>query len=347
MKVSITAVSLTAILSASFLFAVSAPAETIEPFKYFNVYSLGDINYRGSDFEGTAGAAGNVNVSSFSLGVKSANKYALHAGGKVKLGSGSYHGSIEAAGDTELANLIVYGDVNSGGKIWNSGGGQIRGSLNAQNVQTNQNMTVYGQKNSGVPYSPYVNLGAVSSYFQTFSSGIAQQSQYVKVFNNYYGALQADLFSGINVINLDYSYLNNAHTFNVNGPADAIFYINVTGTDAVLNSTTWKYTGGILPSDILLNYYEAESLYLSGGNYVNILAPFADTTFSSGLITGNLIVGDLDGKGQVNLGHFDHGTPMAEPVPEPSTLLLTGIGALSFFLIRKKRVDLMRKGAGY
>ncbi len=50
------------------LSATPAKAYSInDPFNYFNVYSLGNIDYYNSDFQGTTGAAGNVTFNNFTL----------------------------------------------------------------------------------------------------------------------------------------------------------------------------------------------------------------------------------------------------------------------------------------
>jgi len=77
----------------------------------------------------------------------------------------------------------------------------------------------------------------------------------------------------------------------------------------------------------------AADLLRTSANAVNILAPYAETVFSSGLVTGSLIVGGLQGGGQVNLGHFDGGPP----VPEPGTLALLGAGACALIRRRVRR----------
>jgi choice-of-anchor A domain-containing protein len=307
----------------------AAQATNIDPFDYFNVFSTGNIIYIASDFKGVAGAVGNVDMSHFSLAIMDQNPYALHAGGTVNYTQGTVWGSIEAAGNITLGNVGVYGDVNSGGTVSNTAGGNIYGNVNAQSITLDSHMPVSGSKNAGVSYTPYVDLGAVSSYFKDFSSDISKLAAN-NTYNNSYGALSANLISGVNVITIYSATLKSAYSFTVNGPADAILYINVPGTDVVLDSTNWYYNGGIAPSDVLLNYFNASSLDLSGGNTVNILAPHAHTNFSSGLVTGNLIVGDLDCGGQVNLGHFESEVP----VPEPSTLILLSAGGLVFLLKR-------------
>lgn len=323
-----------AMISASFLPIKPAQATTIDPFEHYNVFSARDINYRGSDFQGTVGAGGQVALNSFTLqGLNNANRFSLHAGGNVSITGGSHNGSIETAGNVTLGNLRINGSVYSGGTVTNSGGGTITGDVVARNIALSQSMVVSGQEVSGASYAPDVDLNASSTYFRTFSHDATAGRGTLATATNYYGRLQTStLSSGINVLNLSSTELYNAHTFVVNGPADAILYINVSGTDAALNSTTWSYSGGITLSDVLLNYFEATRLSLSGGNSVNILAPFADTTFTSGLVTGNLIVDDLDGHGQINLGHFEHGDHT--PVPEPSTMLLLLAGGVAFALRR-------------
>ncbi len=56
--------------------------------------------------------------------------------------------------------------------------------------------------------------------------------------------------------------------------------------------------------------------------------------FASGVVTGNLIAGDLQGGGQVNLGHFDNA--IIVPIPEPATLSLIAVGAM--LIARRKRL---------
>lgn len=316
------------------LSAKVAQATTMDPFSYYNVFSAGDIHYSGSDFQGSTGAVGNVSFNNFTLfGLDTANQFSLHAGGNVSITGGAHTGSIEAAGNVTLGSLSINGNVYSGGTVANFGGGTITGDVAAQNIALGQNMTVSGQKKSGTTYTPYADLGASEAYFLTFSHDAAAMGGTGATLTNSYGKLQTSLLSsGINVLSISSAELNNAHTFVVNGAADAILYINVAGGDVSLNSTTWTYSGGITASDVLVNYYEASKLTLSSRNDVNILAPFADTTFTSGLVTGNLIVGDLEGGGQVNLGHFDHGTPMVQTVPEPSTLALLLVGGVSIVL---------------
>jgi len=66
-----------------------------------------------------------------------------------------------------------------------------------------------------------------------------------------------------------------------------------------------------------------------------MLAPFTDINFINGLVTGNLIAGNLTGTGQVKLGYFGHGG--TTPVPEPATLLMLGIGGAVLGVLRYRK----------
>lgn len=310
------------------LLATTAQANPMDdPFAYFNVYSQGSINYRHSDFQGKAGAAGGVTLNGFSLAWVDSGGYSLHAGGQVTLGSGTYHGTVEAGGSVSLANATIKGSVLSGGNVVNTAGGRVNGDVQAAgSVNLTPQYTVVGQKSGGATYTPAVDHQALVDFFSGFSDAVAGMANSGTITNSY-NALSVNATAGINVFTIDALALKSAYRFTVNGPEEAVVYVNVLGDGAAaLDSTNWSYQGGITAGDVLLNYGRpTTSLALRGGNKVNILAPFASTSFSCGLVTGNLIVGGLSGGGQVNLGHFDHGRP-ADPVPEPATLLLLATG---------------------
>lgn len=305
-----------------------------DPFGYFNVYSLGNISYTGSDFQGKAGAAGNVSFNHFSLALADQGGYALHAGGVATLNNGSFYGGIDAGKNISVGGVGIYGDVRGGENIGNTSGGTIKGNVYAGGSAALTPSITYYSKSSGVPYSPGADLAAISGYFENFSAMVGGMGN-TGTIGSLYGSLNIPALPGTNVFSLSAADMYAAHTVNITGGSDAIVYINVVGAAASLNSTVWKYYGGIAPDDVLLNYADAATLAMTSSNNVNILAPFADTTFNSGLVTGNLIVGNLAGSGQVNLGHFSHGP---QPAPEPATLLLLAIGLAGLNLSRAGRV---------
>ncbi|MBL7219323.1 MAG: choice-of-anchor A family protein [Phycisphaerae bacterium] len=318
-------------IAVTLIWAGAARADLLDgPLGYFNVYSLGDIGNSSapyhSDFQGAAGAAGDVYFAQFSLAdVEAPAGYSMHVGGAARLGGGSYYGSVEAGGNVDLGFLDISGSVLSGGDVSNFGGGTIKGDvIAAGSVSLSQQMTVYGDKLSGVPYSPMVDHAAMSEFFRATSDSIGAMSA-TTVATNSWGMLRINAQGGDNVVTLDAAVLRNAWGLSITGPADAVVYVNVLNETVALDWTGWEYRGGISAGDVLLNMPNATRLTLSSANAVNILAPDAETYFGAGLIEGVLVVGGLQGGGQVNLGGFDHA-----PVPEPATmvLLLSASGAV-------------------
>ena len=323
-------------MSALLCLAAAAGAHPMDdPFGYFGVYSLGDIGTSSakyhSDFQGVAGAAGSVYFSSFSLhGRGSTTGFSLHTGGSATL-TGSYTGSLEIGRDAHLGGLSVGGDGIAGGNIDNFSGGHIRGdAIAGGQVSLSGTMTVGGEKRSGAAFDPQVDHAALSAYFRDRSTEIGQMAATGSVTNEW-GNLIFTGESGVNVVNVDADTLKKAWGFSITAPDDAVVYVNVLDEDVKLDWTGWCYRGGITAGDVLLNMPNAENLKLSSSNTVNLLAPFAETQFNSGLLSGTLVVGDLTGGGQVNLGDFDHGGA----VPEPATLAILALGALP--LIRRRR----------
>lgn len=313
---------------------------TTDPFAYFNVYSLGNIgsatsSYR-SDFQGVAGAGGDVYFSGFSLdGRDTVSDYVLYTGGNATLG-GNYAGNLEIGGNLNLGGVSVYGNAYVGGNVSNYSGGSLFGDIIASGqIGLSQSFTVTGTSSSQASFGNLADHAGLSNYFLSTSRAIAAMNN-TAVLNNQWGGINLTASSGINVVSLSADELKNAWGFTINAPDDATIFINVSGGAATLDSTNWIYAGGVSSSNVLLNYLDATALNLSGGNTVNILAPYADTNFSSGVVTGSLIVGNLFGGGQVNLGHFQN-TELAQgyPIPEPASVLLVCIGGWLVGLGRK------------
>ena len=309
--------------------SISLAGPVDDPMGYFNVYSLGDIGSPSakyhSDFQGVCGAAGDVYFSSFSLslpGHASSTGYTLHTGGSATL-TGAYHGSLEIGHNAHLGGLSVAGSVVAGGDIISFSGGQIAGDAIAGGaVALSGAMTVHGDKVSGAVFEPAVNHAALSAHLLATSAEIGAMPD-TAVITDRWGGLSMVAHSGVNVVSIEGAALKRAWGFSIAAPADAVVYINVLGETVNLDWTGWSYVGGITPDDVLVNMPEATTLGLTSANAANILAPRALATFPAGLVTGALIVGDLQGGGQVNLGSFSHGWP----VPEPATVLLLTAGA--------------------
>jgi len=327
------------------LFINHADALTIDPFKYFNVYSLGDIGQLedkyNSDIEGTIGAAGNAYFGGFAAPNLASNEYVLHTGGDFSIKSGGMLGKIDAGGNVSLQNYRVTHDINAGGNaaIPRSTSGVPTATVSAAGIidqyQWNSINAV-----GGVKHNPVFDFNELNQYFLNTSSAISAMSAVhsTKTYSQPHSNAYFNVESGINVFEINATnFYATARYAAIVGPADAIVYINATDIAAKLGwSMNWDFLGGVKQSNVILNFADATSLRVSGGE-INVLAPLADTTFTAGTIKGNLIAGNLYGGAQVNLGNFDNPAD-PEPVPEPSTFMLFGCAIAGFFGFRKKMV---------
>jgi len=331
--------ALVATLAATLCVTTISAAEIIgaadDPFTYFNLYSLGDIGSVASPYQsqvqGRLGAAGDAALSSFTLlNQPSYTGWALHVGGSASLG-GTYLGGIDVGGSVSLGEVGISGGVQAGGSVAQSGGGAIGGSVLAGGtVQFDATMLVYGQTLGNQHYSAAVDHQAVSSYFLKTSTDIGAMAP-TGAFTKNWGDLTFICGAGVNVVTIGGQDLRDAAHVTINAPQGAVVYINVPDAEVAIDDTSWNYEGGIGPRDVLLNLPYALLLELSGVNGVNILAPLAATDFQSGLVAGTLVVGSLQGDGQVDTGGFGHGSL----IPEPASMLLLACGA-SAALVRRR-----------
>lgn len=259
-----------------------------------------------SDFQGGAAVGGDVWVSGFSLNDLDAapNDVALYAGGDVSFTGAVSHGGLEVAGDILLPGTSVAGSVTGGGDL--DGSGTIGGDVTLAGTKIpGYPLTVGGTLTENAPFAPTVDLYVLGIYFRTVASVVSWKMPTL-VATEQWGEIHVDAVQGMNVVEIDAQTLNDAWGIRITGPADASVYIDVLGTTASLDSLVWTYDGVLGPERTLLNYGAATELELSGGDHqVNILAPNALVRFPHGLVTGNLIAGELQGCGQVNLGGFE------------------------------------------
>jgi len=313
----------------------------VDPFGYFNVYSLGDIGQENdlynSDIEGTIGAAGNAYFGGFGAPNLASNEYVLHTGGDFSIKSGGFAGKIDVGGNVSIANYRVTHDINAGGNviILRSTSGAATATVRAAGIIDQyrwNNINAIGE----VPYDPIFDFDILNQYFLDTSSAISAMSEIyeTKTYSQPYSNAYFNVESGVNVFEINATdFYETARYAAIVGPADAIVYINATDTDAHLGwSMNWDFIGGVTQSNVILNFADATSLRVSGGE-INVLAPLADTTFTAGAIKGNLITGNLYGGAQVNQGYFEHPPAI---VPEPSSVILFSCGMAILFCFNKR-----------
>ncbi len=316
----------------------------------FNVYSLGNIEYFNSDFEGIAGAGGNITLDDFAIGWKlpSSSTYSLIAGGDIQFSHGSvFHGGIEAGGAVNLSNMYVQGSVDSG-VSFSGMAGTIEGDVHAQGMTSLISVYVDGAVN-------YADFSYAFDHSAIADQLIKTSNDYAAMTANRTLISQFDddvlIFSGesgLNVFDVTAAELQADHgTIRFVGPADATFVLNISGRDLTIINKGFELDG-VDKEKILFNAYEANSLEIRNiGIPGTVLAPHANTQFEMGRIDGSLFVGNLTGGvfddglpggipgGQVNLYTFTGEPPSG--VPEPATILLMGSGLGILFYLKKVR----------
>ena len=334
--------------------ALAAPVQAgaLGPADYFDVYSLGDINYSYSDFEGVTGAGGNIDFLHFNVGAKIAvpQAYSLHAGGDINFNHGkTAWGGIEAGGNVNLGNVYVgnvpsgtpsiQADVTSGGNVQGHDG-TITGHANAAgSVALAPSMTALST-NSGTAYAPTVDHISVADALRAASMGYATLAAPAGLVENKWGQLIFTGSSGMNLFNIDAADLVGIWGMKFVAPEDATMVINVTGTEVNIDrSLAMAYAGGVDLTAVLYNLFQANAFNLLGSLNGTVLAPGADMFFSgNGVLTGGAYVGNLTGSGQINIGAFageGPGTPTT--VPEPLSLALMGLGLFAMTIARQRR----------
>jgi choice-of-anchor A domain-containing protein len=337
----------TAILGTLSLYMVPISAGSTPAPYNFNVYTSGNIgtsaNPYGADFEGLVGSGGSAYFSNFSANANGpAYMYSVYSGGSFSMTSGSTsNGGIEAAGNITVNSATIAGNVHGGGNL-SGANGTITGNASLAGINTSS-LTINGTVTTNQPFVPSLNLPSVTTYFQNASSywgGLAPTA----TFNPATGQVST-LSSGRNIVDLSLSQLSGVTSIVLNGPSNAFVIFDIstaTPTAQTLNDVTFNLSGGLTSSDILFNLTNATQLTLTGG-YLSVLAPEASITFTSGVVTGNLVAQNLYGAGQANTGTFT-GFQLDQnnfniQAPEPSTYaLLFGFLGVVLLIGRNKRV---------
>lgn len=312
----------------------------------FNIFSRSTIGSAsqgyGSTIQGASGAFGDAYFTNFS-GKSVANSspslaQGFYGGGMVRISSGSINNSgVSAAGNVTLNSASIYGPVASGASITGSGG-TIYGSASIAGTKQSGSVSVTGSLAEGQKYEPLVDLADASAYFQNFGASAAGMAATANYVNNW-GELVITASGPLTVVNVGTTDFVNAWGVRVVGSGPVV--VNVGGTSLSIASKTWTYQNGAAGVSTLLNLHQATALTLSGGHNVNILAANATTVFSSGSVTGNLVVGALTGAGSVNW-NSDGGFSGAQYVPSPGGFAIFAVAAIIAVQRRRSNAAFIR-----
>jgi choice-of-anchor A domain-containing protein len=273
--------------------------------------------------------------------------------GSMTINQATVNGDIENTGHLAISHATAKQDVSNSGTI-NISDATVEGALYSNGGYTVTDAVILGGINPLTsPLTPYafssgVDHTAVSAFFEDTSALLASMSDTVGT------TVTVDMFDpdtglsrivitavdGVNVVNLDSATFVNSWQVIVNGSDNATVYINILqDTPGALNygDADWLLQGGVMRSNVVVNFPDATGLNIYGSHFSSILAPHADVTFTNGLLTGTLVAGNLFGDGQVNVGE-DYVPPTSAPEPATLFLVLTAGAGLAVARRRKRKI---------
>ncbi len=325
---------------------VAQASQSPSPFS-FNLVALGNVgsslNPKTADVQGTAAIVGNLYGSGWSAGddASSTAGYSLYVGGTANFSGGSIGaGGMQVGGDLTLNNFGTGSPIVSGGNLYGTNSGTLSGPVTLAG-ENNSQLTFTGTLEQNSSFSPSFNPQSLTGYFDNLSSTYASLSPTVPPSNvvNQGSTLTIDATAGQQVVNLAAGEFGDQTNVNINfsGGSYSSNYliINVPDTSLSMNYLTFNFTG-ISASHVLVNANSLRTLTLTGGGNYNLLAPTANVNYSSGSFAGNLIVNNLTGGGESDLGYFFNPPATAVETPEPAAFGLLFFGAASVLSLRKR-----------
>lgn len=302
----------------------TAEAGTIDPWQFaaFGT-SAGSraVFITNAKVNGMVGAAGSVSVES--AAISGAGKITIAAGGDVSVREAEIDGQTWAGGGGAFDRAYVQGDVVLGGAL-SGRDTTINGSVSTR--QDTSNISITGGLIERAMAGPGVSETA--AYFGAMN-GALRAAQANGKYENQWGALSVWVHSGLNIVDITAAALDEAWGISVTGAADATLVLRVAGKTAKLDSLQWQYTGGVTGARVLVNYFEATRLELTGGQAANIFAPLAEINVANGAIEGSLIGSTVAVSGSLYGREFTGKTDLPM-IPSPASwVAVAGAGAMT------------------
>lgn len=287
-----------------------------------------------------------VSLNDYNLIVE--NDY-THAGGSV-YGKALIGGNLQGGSPAEFASrvdsdldvdsLTVLGDIKNSVHVKTGNvvlGGSVTNGASVDLQNHSASIKTASSDDINAFNSAITNLKDASSYYSSLSSNTSYTvTNHTNDWDfSYDGASDVAVFSG-----------SAADIFKSNAQIrfDEIkaktFILNISGTDVNIGNSGWNLPGfdlngnnGLGASNILWNFYEAETLKLGASGFIgSVLAMNADVTLSSTL-DGAIGAKSLWTNRQIHDYNFN---PPVSPVPIPGSLLLFGSALVVLGSFRRK-----------
>ncbi len=259
----------------------------------FNVFVLGDYTAPSADVEGRLAVGGNAYISNYSIGDK-------------------------LDFDALRKDLIVAGNLNFPSGAVLKGRTLYGGTLTSTGAAT----SFGGFFNQSSP----INFTNVGIYLKTMSTTLGTLIPNATVTFTNVSSRHDTMLSGsdpiLNVFQMTTDDLERSDYLDLTIPSGSTALINVMGNSISIAQFAMQFHGADT-QHVVFNFPTATSIYLGSISFEgSILAPFADTTFSSGQFNGQFIGQSMYGQGQFNgkefAGCLPYGAPPTSPTPTPS-----------------------------
>lgn len=271
----------------------------------YNVFVLGSANQKYTDSEGAVAVGGNATYLGYGIGdsLTGFTGPALVVGGDLDYQQGS----------------IFWGDVYVGGSASITNGGTI----------------THGQLHNP---STFLDFNLARSYLTSMSTQWgAQATTGIVDIAPWNTITLTGTSSTLNVFNVSGQKLSQCAGLTINAPVGSTILVNVDGKQAKLANFGITLNGATA-SNVLYNYWQADSLTISGIDVKgSLLAPYAAVDFANGQINGTLVGSSLAGSGEAHNVKFTGSLPCVPEMPSSMLAMITGLIGLAGSQLRRRR----------
>ncbi|RMG40719.1 MAG: choice-of-anchor A family protein, partial [Methanobacteriota archaeon] len=248
----------------------------------FNLFVWRDFKAPSSDVEGKVAVGRDAELSNYSIADKL---------------NGSY-----SSDDVFIVNRDLY---FTSGRVYYGNATYGR----ATNLPK-QNVTIDGSLRKDRP----IDFAAAKAYLKNLSTTLSNYAVNGNTTYQWSGVFLEGNDPYLNVFEVSGTELTNSTYMDIKVPNGSVVLVNVDGKHITWNGGL-TVTGTSI-TNVLYNFHKARTLNISGIDVRgSILAPFANVTFNSGLISGQLIAKSMFGNGQIN------NYPFVGNVPCPSEIV--------------------------
>jgi choice-of-anchor A domain-containing protein len=237
---------------------------------------------------GSAALLGASTVFAAPVDLGLANAYSLVSFGDFKSNNNSIGGSVAVAGDFAANGFALNGKSLVVGGDLSYRNGSIAGNAYVGGTRDTKGMSINGQWLSG---EAPLGFAALAQQMGSLSSGLAGLSATGSSQSQWGGLHLSGTQSAVEVFQLTASdFTGNGWSNLANLAYGSTLIFNIGGSHLTLSN---GMLGGLSGYNVLLNFYEAQSITFAGiALDASILAPNATVKGGNGTIGGNVVVGD-------------------------------------------------------